>query len=105
VGKKAVKLIPGVGTIAAIFVFGGEVYAGRPIGEALLDNAIDAIPFVGTVKGGVEIIDAGVAVGTVLLTDSEVEVDEEEVDDALWEAIDDFPVDEAIPVELDEIPM
>lgn len=95
--KKGAKMIPGVGTVVAIFVFGGEVYAGRPVGEAFVDNALDAIPVVGTVKGAYEIGDAAVELGGAFL--GEVEVTEDEIEDRLWEDADTF---EEPAVEIEE---
>ncbi|MCP4773451.1 MAG: hypothetical protein GY880_04365, partial [Planctomycetaceae bacterium] len=58
----------------------------RPIGEALIDNGLDAIPIVGTVKGAYEIGDAVIDLGGSVLEG--VDVDEEELGDKVWDDLE-----------------
>jgi hypothetical protein len=83
--KKGPKAIPIVGTIVSVLWFAGDVYAGTPWDEALIDHGQDAIPIYGTVRGVYQIGEAGVQLGGAIIDYTFSEPTESEIDDQLWD--------------------
>ena len=54
IGKKIGKAIPGVGIVVSFYCWGSDVQAKGPV-YGTLNSGLDAIPYVGLVKGVVEI--------------------------------------------------
>jgi hypothetical protein len=83
--RKGPKVIPGVGTIVSILIFVGDVYAGTPWDEALIDHGQDAIPVYGTLRGIYQIGSAGVELSGAIIDYAISEPTEAEIDDQLWD--------------------
>jgi hypothetical protein len=97
--RKGPRAIPIVGTIVSVLWFAGDVYAGTPWDEALIDHGQDAIPIYGTVRGVYQIGEAGVQLGGAIIDYTFSEPTESEIDDQLW---DDLKNDR-IPTEIQSI--
>jgi hypothetical protein len=97
--KKGPKAIPIVGTIVSVLWFAGDVYAGTPWDEALIDHGQDAIPIYGTVRGVYQLGEAGVQLGGAIIDYTFSEPTESEIDDQFW---DDLRNDR-IPAEIQSI--
>jgi hypothetical protein len=97
--RKGPKAIPGVGTIVSVLFFVGDVYAGTPWDEALIDHGQDAIPIYGTVRGVYQIGEAGVQLGGAIIDYTFSEPTESEIDDQFW---DDLKNDR-IPAEIQSV--
>lgn len=83
--RKGPKAIPIVGTIVSVLWLAGDVYAGTPWDEALIDHGQDAIPIYGTVRGVYQIGEAGVQFGGAIIDYTFSEPTESEIDDQFWD--------------------
>ena len=87
VGKKIAKQIPFLGVIVAVGCGGGRVWAGEPFGEVLVDETLDAIPFVGAAKGIYEVGQVATEAGGVIIDVINSEPTEEEIYEEIWEEL------------------
>ena len=83
--KKGPKAIPVVGTIVSVLWFTGDVLAGTPWDEALVDHGQDAIPIYGTVRGLYQIGGAIGELGGAAIDYTFSEPTDTDIDDQFWD--------------------